>query len=45
MVADAMDSSGAQWKDTSTIGSRYRAMASEDVIVDTSVCVVVNCKV
>jgi hypothetical protein len=29
----------------SAIGSRYRAMDSEDVTMDTSVWVIVNCKV
>jgi hypothetical protein len=30
---------------TSAVGSRYRATASEDVTVDTGVCVTVNSKV
>jgi hypothetical protein len=29
---------------TSSVGSRYRATASEDMTVNTSVCVTVNCK-
>jgi hypothetical protein len=39
LVVEALDRSGM-----SAIGSRYRATASEDATVDTSVCVIVKCK-
>jgi hypothetical protein len=32
-------------KGTSAVGNRYQATASEDVTVDTSVCVTMNCEV
>jgi hypothetical protein len=38
LVAEAGDSSGTQKKGMSAVESRYRATASEDVTVDTSMC-------
>jgi hypothetical protein len=31
-------------RETSSVGSRYRATAIKDVTVDTSVCVIVSCE-
>jgi hypothetical protein len=45
MVTEDEDSSERIGRGTSAAGSRYQATASEDVTVDTTVCVTVNCKV
>jgi hypothetical protein len=45
LVAEAGDSSGTQRKGNVRRCSRYQATASEDVTVDTSVCITVNCNV
>jgi hypothetical protein len=39
LVAEAGDRSGTRGRGPSAVGSRYRATASEDVTVDTNVCV------
>jgi hypothetical protein len=45
LAAEAGDSLGTQRKGHVRFGSRYQATYSKDLIVDTNVCVIVNCKV
>jgi hypothetical protein len=42
LVAEAGDSSSTHRKETSAVGSRYRATANEDVTVVASECVIMN---
>jgi hypothetical protein len=45
LVAEAGDSSGTQRKENVRCCNPQLSNGSEDVTVDTSVCVIVNCKV
>lgn len=45
LAVKARRSSGTQGKGTSAVGGQYRATICEDMTVDSSLCVIVHCKV